>query len=305
MDYRFHTADVFTERAFGGNPLAVLPDARGLSGEQMQAIAREFNLSETVFVLPPEDPAHTRRIRIFTPAVEMPFAGHPTLGTAHVLAAIGEIPLAGAETEIVFEEGAGPVPVTIAADGERPVHCCLTAPQLPQFGPPPPPAADLAAVLGLEPGDIDAHPAAQAVSCGVPYLFVPLYGLDAVRRAALNRIAWQAVLAEFWASSVLLFSFETVAPEANVHARMFAPGYGVEEDPATGSAAAALAGCLGASDPLEDGTLRWIIEQGFEIARPSRLEAEVDKHGGAITAVRVGGATVMITEGTISVPGAS
>ena len=302
MDYRFLTADVFADRPFGGNPLAVLPDGRGLGDTQMQAIAKEFNLSETVFVLPPSDPAHTRRLRIFTPEIEMPFAGHPTVGAAYVLAEIGEIPLAGAETSIVFEEGVGSVPVTIRAEAGRPVSCELSTAVMPTFGPPPPSAADVAAILSLERGDIIDQPPIHAVSCGVPYLFVVVAGIDAVRRAHLRRDAWDALLANSWAPSVFVFSFETDSSDADVHARMFAPGAGVEEDPATGSAAAALAGYLGADDPLQDGTLRWVVEQGYEMGRPSRLEVEADKQDGAITAVRVAGCSVMVSQGTITVP---
>ncbi|MDQ2695825.1 MAG: PhzF family phenazine biosynthesis protein, partial [Pseudomonadota bacterium] len=187
MAYRFYTADVFTDRPFGGNPLAVFPDGRGLADAAMQQIAREFNLSETVFVFPPLDPAHTRRLRIFTPAAELPFAGHPTLGTAFVLAAIGELPLAGDATRIVFEEGVGPVPVLIRAENGRPAFMQLAAARLPEFGPPPPPEAVLAEVLSLNAADLaGADDPAQAVSCGVPFLFVAVRHRDAVRRARVQ-----------------------------------------------------------------------------------------------------------------------
>ena len=182
MDYRFHTADVFTDRIFGGNPLAVFPEAAGLTTARMQAIAREFNLSETAFVLPAEDPAHAACLRIFTPYTELPFAGHPTVGTAHVLASLGHIRLTGETTQIVFEEGVGPVPVTIRAEDGRPVFCQLTAAQAPTFGPEPPPAAELAAMLSLEAADIltTARDRPRAVSCGVPFLFLPLSNRQAL-----------------------------------------------------------------------------------------------------------------------------
>jgi len=152
MRHRFLTADVFTDRIFEGNQLAVLPDGRGLTTVQMQRTAREFNFSETVFVLPPESSRHTRRIRIFTPNAELPFAGHPTIGTAHVLAAIGEITLERETTDIVIAEGVGPVSVTVRARDGHPVSARLRAPRPPEFGPPPPPRADLAAMLSVEQG---------------------------------------------------------------------------------------------------------------------------------------------------------
>ncbi|HYJ78801.1 MAG TPA: PhzF family phenazine biosynthesis isomerase, partial [Longimicrobiaceae bacterium] len=141
---RFHTLDVFTDRAYGGNPLAVVSDAGGLSTAAMQAIAREFNLSETVFILPPESPANTRRVRIFTPGCELPFAGHPTIGTAWLLALLGEVPLREPETEILLEEGVGVVRVQVRVEGGRPVMAHLTPARLPEQGPPPPPRTELA-----------------------------------------------------------------------------------------------------------------------------------------------------------------
>jgi trans-2,3-dihydro-3-hydroxyanthranilate isomerase len=301
MRYRFYTADVFTDRIFGGNQLAVLPDAAGLSPEQMQRVAAEFNYSETAFVFPPEDARNTRRVRIFTPATELPFAGHPTLGAAHVLAAAGEVELSGDTTPLVLEEGVGPVSVEVRAENGRPVFCRLRAAQPPEFGPEPPPVPELAAMLSLE--EPDLLPDAQAVSCGMPFLFVPLRDLDAVRRARLNRERWEAALAGHWAPSVFVFAREAERAGSDLHARMFAPAVGVEEDPATGSAAAALAGYLGVRDETRDGTLRWVVEQGFELGRPSILEAEAVKRAGELVEIRVGGASVMVSEGTMEIPG--
>ncbi len=301
MSYRYFTADVFTTVAFGGNQLAVLPDARGLTTEQMLAITREFNYSETVFVLPPEQ-GGTKRLRIFTPGTEMPFAGHPTVGTAHVLAAIGEIALAGAETKIVFEEGVGPIPVTIRAEHGVPVFAQLSAAKLPEFGPPPPTRQTLAEMLSLETDDLAGGTSQpQAVSCGVPFLFVPLKNRDAVARSRVRMDKWDAVLSRWWAPSIVVFARDAELPGHDVRARMYGPGLGVAEDPATGGAAVALAGYLASRDHLADGTLRWVIEQGFEMGRPSILEIEADKTKGQITAVRVGGSTVMMAEGTLRV----
>jgi trans-2,3-dihydro-3-hydroxyanthranilate isomerase len=304
MRYRFVTADVFTDEPFGGNPLAVLPDARGLDDALMQKIAREFNLSETVFVLPPASPAHTRKVRIFTPTTEVPFAGHPTVGTALVLARLGEVPLQGATTRIVLEEGAGPVPVTIAARDGHAAFAELSAPQPPELldGRP---AALIASALSLTPSDLVVEQGLpRVVSCGLPFLLVRLTDRQALARARLNRSVWERQLAGSPAQHLFLFTAidEAGAGGQAFQARMFAPGGGVDEDPATGSAAAALGGWLGAMSPLADGTLRCTIAQGLEIGRPSRLEVEVDKRAGAVAAVRVGGAAVLVSEGTIEVP---
>jgi trans-2,3-dihydro-3-hydroxyanthranilate isomerase len=303
VKYRYYIADVFTDRPFGGNQLAVFPDARGIADARMQEIAREFNFSETTFVLPPDDARHTRRVRIFTPGAEIPFAGHPTVGTAHVLAAIGDVPLTGDTTKIMLEEGVGPVPVTVRASGGRPVFAQLSVAKLPEVGPPPPSAARLAAMLSLEPSDLavpDMPP--EAVSCGLPYLFVPVGTRDAVTRSRLRIDVWEQTLRGYWTDDVYVFALDPELEGSDVHARMYAPGYGVPEDPATGSAAVALGGYLAARHPRHDGTLRWVIEQGFEMGRPSIMEVEVDKRGGAVTGVRVGGSTVVVCEGQMEVP---
>lgn len=298
--YAFYTADVFTHRRFGGNPLAVLPDARGLTAESMRAIAREFNYSETVFVLPPDNPAHTRRLRIFTPSAEMPFAGHPTVGTAFILASIGEIALDGDMTRIVFEEGVGPVPVSIRAEGGKPVFSQLTAARLPEFGPPPPLAADLAGALSLDPADLlEGEYAPQAVSCGVPFLFVPLRDRAALARVRVNPERYSRLLGNWWAKESFLFCFDPELPGSDLRARMFAPALGIAEDPATGAAATALAGYLGARAAQSSGMLRWVVEQGFEMGRPSLLEVEADLRDGQVSEIRVGGASVMVSQGTM------
>ena len=302
MRYRFYTADVFTDRAFGGNQLAVLPDARGLSSARMQHIAREFNYSETTFVLPPELPSHTRRVRIFTPGGEVPFAGHPTVGTAHVLAAIGEVRLTGDVTPMIFEEGVGPVPVTVRTESGRPVFAQMSVAKLPEVGPPPPPRAALAELLSLEEADLlDGEWAPQSVSCGLPFLFVPVRSVEAVARARAKADLLEATLAPYWTQMVFVFALG--GERAEVHGRMFAPTSGVPEDPATGSACAALGGYLAARDAgTRDGTRRWVVEQGVEMGRPSILELEVDRAGGAVTGVRVGGQSVLVSEGAIEVP---
>ena len=303
MRYRYYTADVFTDRIFGGNPLAVFPDARGVPEARMQQVAREFNISETVFVLPPESGAHTRRLRIFTPAAELPFAGHPTVGCAYVLAAIGDVQLAGEETRIVFEEGAGPVPVSIRAAAGRPVFTQLTAPRPPEAGPPPPALADIAAALSLPVADLAGGDwAPQAFSCGNPFLFVPLRDRGVLARARIDHAKWAERIASYWASSLFIFSRDPERPGADVRARMYPPALGIAEDSATVSAAAAITGYLAARAGTRDGMLRWVIEQGVEMGRPSVLEVEADVRAGKVVAARVGGASVLVTEGTMEIP---
>jgi trans-2,3-dihydro-3-hydroxyanthranilate isomerase len=300
MKARFFTADVFTDRKFGGNQLAVFPDASQIDPSLLQDIAREFNFSETTFVLPPGDPKHTARVRIFTPGGELAFAGHPTVGTAHVLAATGAIRLTGDSTSMVFEEKVGPVPVTIQSKDGKPEFVQLTAAMTPEVGPPPPSREKLAEVLNLSSESLrsgDWSP--QALSCGTAFLFVPLIDRAAVAAARLNLDAWERTLKPYFTSKVFVFAEGGERKDSQIRARMFAPGIGVPEDPATGSAVAALAGYLADRDPRRDGTLKWRVEQGFEMGRPSILDAEADKRDGKLIITRVGGQTVMVTEGVM------
>jgi trans-2,3-dihydro-3-hydroxyanthranilate isomerase len=302
--FRYLTADVFTDQPYGGNQLAVFPDASSIPEHRLQDVAREFNYSETTFVYPPSDPAHTRRVRIFTPGTELPFAGHPTVGTAHVLAAIGDVPLAGELTRIVLEELVGPVPVTIRAERGQPTYCALSVAKLPEEGPPAPSREALARALSLEVDDLlDGDWEPRGWTCGVPYLFVPLRDRAAVARSRVDADAWERVLADSWAPEILVFAREGERAGSDLHGRMYAPGFGIAEDPATGSAAAAMAGYLARRDPRRDGTLRWRLEQGFEMKRPSILDIEADVAHGVITGVRVGGGTVLVCEGTMLIEG--
>ena len=312
MPFTYHTADVFTDVPFGGNQLAVLPNAAGITSEQMLQITREFNFSETVFVLPAETQAGTRRLRIFNPGGEMPFAGHPTVGTAFVLAAVGEIPLDGPETQIVFEEGGGPVPVLIRAQNDRPVFAQLTAAKLPEKGPATTDAGVLADVLSLEPSDIryDSVFTPEAVTAGMPFLFVPLRSLDALGRARVRHDVWERTLKDSWAPEIYVFVEDPASAKRGglregdgvIRSRMFAPTLNIPEDPATGSAAAAFGGYLAWRSTERDGMLKWLIHQGVEMGRPSRLEVEVDVVGGQVQAVRVGGASVLVSSGTLHSP---
>lgn len=311
---RYVTCDVFTPVPFAGNPLAVVFGAEGLPTATLQAIAREFNYSETTFVFAAEDRAHARRVRIFTPGGELPFAGHPTIGTAHVLVATGEVAVTGDAPVVVLEEGVGPVPVRLTMAGGVPVSAQLTTAQpVEERAEGVPDAGALARVLSLAPGDLlgGAH-APMAVSCGIPWLVVPLASVAAVRRARVDASAWETHLAGRWGSELLVFAMAREGDDGDaaalpphvrgcdIRARAFVPGLAVPEDPATGSANACLAAYLAARTP-RDGTLRWSVAQGIEMGRPSRLELEVERAGGAVGAVRVGGATVLMAEGVLRV----
>jgi len=308
--FRFHTLDVFTDRVFGGNPLAVLTDARGLTDDEMARITREFNLSETVFLLPPDDLTHTARARIFTPGSELPFAGHPTVGTAFLLVAIGMVPAQDGETRVILEEGVGPVPVTVRVERGVPVSAELTAAQLPEVrrgAPDVPPPSEIAAVLGISTDAIGAGALAPAaVSCGVPYLLVPVRDLAFVKDARFDRAAWERSIAPLWAHAIYVFDGSAAERGQRIRARMFAPDLGIVEDPATGSAAATLAGYLALASAehgdTRDGTLAWRVDQGVEMGRPSLLELSAELRDGAVTAVRVGGSAVLVSEGTLRVP---
>lgn len=295
---RFHTLDVFTDRRFGGNPLAVFPEGQDLPDELMQQIARELNLSETVFVLPARAPRALCRLRIFTPRRELPFAGHPTLGTAFLLAALGRIALGSGRASVLLEEEVGLVPVTLEARDGRAGFAQLSVAALPTFRAPPAPREQLAAILRLQADDIlEGDDAPQGVSCGLPYLLVPLRDRGALARAGIDAGHWRTVLGGYWTQQIFLFCRDPELAGSSIRARMYAPELGIPEDPATGSAAAALGGYLGVRDRTPDGTLRWIVEQGFEMGRPSLLHVETDKSAGLITAVRVGGTAAFVSEG--------
>ncbi|HJQ21442.1 MAG TPA: PhzF family phenazine biosynthesis protein [Gemmatimonadaceae bacterium] len=292
------TVDVFTRERFGGNQLAVFPDARPIAEDALLRITREFNYSETTFVYPARDPAHTRHVRIFTPAGEIPFAGHPTLGTAFVLAELGLVNAAGAETPLVLEEGVGAVPVRIKRTGNDPTFAELSVARLPEFGPRPPDAEALARALGLQPGDVlDGALAPEGASCGLPFLFIPVRDRQTLGRVRVRLDDFEAVMRGYWTTEVFVFCKDPERPGSDYRARMFAPLIGVPEDPATGSASAAFGGYLAKRDPRRDGTLRWVVEQGFEMGRPSMLYVEADKRDGATTAIRVGGYSVLVGRG--------
>ena len=298
MRYRYYICDVFTDTRFGGNQLAVLPAAGGLSDQQMQQIAREFNFSETTFVLPAEA-GHTRRVRIFTPTVEIPFAGHPNIGTAFCLAAAGEFGPIDTPITVTFEERAGLVPVSIHQRAGHLIWCELAAPERLSLGKTISPQT-LATAVSLGQGDIVTRThLPQVASVGLPFLMVELKDRAALERARTNMDGVHSLVAEGVTPDIHLYTHST--DEFDLRARMFAPLDGVPEDPATGSANCALAALLSHYNDTTSGSFRWRIAQGVEMGRPSVLETRAEKREGVVVDARVGGTSVLVSEGFLEV----
>ncbi|MDP3895501.1 MAG: PhzF family phenazine biosynthesis protein [Mesorhizobium sp.] len=295
--------DVFTDTALEGNPLAIVLDCDGLDTATMLRIAGEFNLSETVFVLPPENPAHAALIRIFTPHYEMPFAGHPTVGTAVALAAERGV---GDGELMVLEEKIGPVRCVVRR-GEGAAFAEFDLPALSEPLDFAPDEAQVASALGLDVSDIGfgSHEIG-AWSAGVPYVTVPVRGLDAAARVRFDAEKWMRFAPEKAAgvfASAYVYTAETAAAGASFHARMFVAGTPSYEDPATGSAAAAFMGAVMAHERPADGLLQVWIEQGLEMGRPSRIRLEIEVAGGVATGARIGGHAVVTGKGVLFVQG--
>jgi trans-2,3-dihydro-3-hydroxyanthranilate isomerase len=300
--YRYLTADVFTDKVFGGNPLAVFPEAAGLSDATMAAIARELNLSETVFVLPPADPANVARLRILTPSVELPFAGHPTIGAACVLTAIGRLESSGEQRLVSFEEGVGVIKVEILPDSGGLLSAGFASSGPPMFGPPPPARSDLAALLALEGEEVGSGPFVPAcVSAGVPFVMIPVRDEGVLGRASLDLALWQKLLARAWAPHVYVL-VPPAEGSVEVRARMFAPAMGIAEDPATGAAATALPTYFARYQPSGEARRRWVVRQGLEMGRSSRIRVEADFDRGMVRTVRVSGECVLVADAFMDVP---
>ena len=295
----YYVLDVFTDTPLCGNPLAVVLDADGLTDARMQAIAREFNLSETVFVLRPRDDANTARLRIFTPMTELPFAGHPTVGSAVLLGQLRAGDLLGTtDVRLVLEEEIGLV--TCDVRGAAPVSVAQFAvPRMPERAAHALTEAEVAGALDLDVGDIgfDAH-RPSVFSAGVPFCFVPVSDMAAIAKAA-PAAAFVDVFKAAGAPKAYLYTRETQDMAHDFHARMFGLGVGVREDPATGSAAAAFAGVLAAFEGLAAGSHRVVIEQGYEMKRPSLITLSVEMAEGRLAAASLGGSAVQVAAGTL------
>ncbi len=302
MRYAYVTADVFSDRTFGGNPLAVLIDACGLSGDQMQKIAREFNYAETTFVLPTELEGAVNRVRIFTPMAEVPFAGHPNVGTAVVLARSGALGSVGPGSRIVFDELAGPVPIALLGEGDEVTGAELTAPKIHPMGtvisPP-----EAAALLSLEETQVcfERH-LPMVASAGLAFLMVEVKDRAALAAARANapRLAELERAHDF--NGIFIYCAEAAGAETDYRARMFAPSHGVDEDPVTGSANAALGIILAAAAGSENETLRWSVAQGVEMGRAGRADITAERRDWETTEIRVAGNAVVVCHGEIEIP---
>lgn len=302
MDVTFEQVDVFTDRPFAGNQLCVVPDATGLSAVQMQAIAQEMNLSETTFVLPPTDPQAAYWMRIFTPAKEIPFAGHPSVGTAYVMASLGRVPLCEPVTRIFQQVGVGTLPLEIEVTAGKPGRVIMTQGK-PSFGPVMRDLTPVAEALGIPlEAVVRTNLPLQVVSTGLTHLMVPVSGLDIVEKLRPNMPRVDALLSSCGALGCFVFCLQATAPDILAHARMFAPGAGVPEDPATGSAAGPLGAYLMVHGKLPRKETAFFVEQGIEMGRPSRIWVQVDCNAeGMPGVIKVGGNTARVIRGTIHV----
>jgi len=304
MKRSYYTLDVFTERRFAGNPLAVVLGSEGLDDATMLAVTREFNLSETVFVGEPLDPVNTAAVRIFTPGGELPFAGHPTVGTGVLLGKLkAEGHLRGAGVTIALEEKIGLVSVDVTEQPGKVARGVFGLPKLSERLPLDIDRAAVAAAIGLPESIIgfDRHEL-SAWSAGVPFVMVPLASMDAVAKASVaDPAAWNRAFAITGKGAAFLYTHETQNTAHQVHARMFSPMMGIPEDPATGSAVAAFSGAAVAFEQPEDGLHQIVIEQGYEMGRPSEIVLDLDIEGGALRAARIGGGAVIVASGTIDI----
>jgi trans-2,3-dihydro-3-hydroxyanthranilate isomerase len=293
MQRRFTTLDVFTAQRFAGNPLAVVRDSEGLDTAAMQAIAREFNLPETVFLLPPSDPSRAARLRIFTPGGELPFAGHPTVGTAVLFGLDDET-----RRTAVLEEAIGPVRCAIEKLGPDRGRARFDLPRLPERVGETGEASAVAAALGLALDDLGCEDFAPGRwSAGLEFSMIPVRGLDAIGRSRCDPAHWEEAFGASGPRAVYLYCRETVEAGRAFHARMFAPHLGIPEDPATGSAAAALAGVIARYGGLAEGEHLFTIEQGYEMGRPSILHLGITLSTGRVTAASIGGDAVVVSNG--------
>jgi trans-2,3-dihydro-3-hydroxyanthranilate isomerase len=299
MKLHFVTVDVFTGTQFAGNPLGVVLNAEGLSGGQMQAMAAEFNLAETTFVLPPKDPANAAEVRIFTPRFEMPFAGHPNVGTAFALARAGKSYGRAIEGErVVFEEKAGLVPISILKEDSTVTGARLASPQRLAVGAEVSPEL-IASACSLSSDDIETKNHRPCIaSCGAAFILAELKGREKLAAATARSDVFMREVSQQPATSILIYT-QVSESGLDIRARMFAPHHGIPEDPATGSANVALIGLLASLRPERDLQVSKAIAQGVEMGRPSLLQAEAEKKGGVVTATYIGGRCVPVMSGTI------
>ena len=292
---KYFTVDVFTSQRFGGNQLAVVPDASEVPEDLLQKIAREFNFSETTFVYPPDNPSNDCKVRIFTPGLEVPMAGHPTIGTVYILLSQNLI-LPKNQGIFMIEEKVGDIRVDFIKD-KAGYHSITMSQPMPQFGPVEKDYKLVAGILTIDPDEIDRRYPIQSVSCGNNFLFIPLKNLTVIHKASIRNELLKAARMQLDSTELFIFTAETVFQASDFHCRMFAPLFGVPEDPATGSAAGPF-GCYLVRNGMSDGT-QIIIEQGFEISRPSILKVHIEGKKEDITGVKVSGDVVLVSEGKL------
>ncbi|TAK61262.1 PhzF family phenazine biosynthesis protein [Methylobacter sp.] len=305
MKYNYYIADVFTKQIFSGAQIAVFPNAEGLSQQQMQLVARELNLSETVFVFHPDKQLTNRVMRIFSPQSEIDFAGHPIIATAFVLASCGDVQLNAAITPMVFEQNTGPVNVNISAEDGKPSFVQFTRKVSSIIDRFTPSDEELASFLSIQPSEFDHKKySARLVSCGVPYLIVPVWRYESVRAAKFNYAAWsQSIAPQTAAQEIVLFSPKTPFADADFNARLLGPRIGLHDDPPVGNAIPAFASYLCSFEFMQKGTYTFSVDRGEQCNRRSVLNLEMDHKGEDTLTIRVGGAAVMVAEGVMNIPG--
>lgn len=304
MNYNYYIADVFTSQVFNGAQIAVFPNADGLSNEQMQLLAKELNLTETVFVFHPGSEGTRRKMRIFSPLGEIDFAGHPIIATAYVLGCCGDINLTEAITPVVFEQNVGPIDVNISANQGKPFFVQFSrkvSSIVDRFAPT---DEELAAFLSIQQSELDHKKySPRLVSCGVPYLIVPVWNYESVRKARFNYAAWsQSIAPQTAAQEILLFAPKTPFMDSDFNARLLGPRIGIHEDPPIGSAMPAFASYLCSFEHTRKGTHTFAVDRGDAKARRSVLNLEMDHKGQEQLALRVGGEAVMFAQGTVFLP---
>ncbi len=302
MSHPYAVLDVFTHTPLAGNPLAVVQNAQDLSSGQMQKIAKEFNLSETVFVMPAKDNANTAQIRIFTSVYEMPFAGHPTIGTACYLAKKIYPDMHGDSTNIVLEENIGVIECTVETADDGMINARFNTPGLPEESDCSERIQDYANALGLDPTDIGfANHVPSKMTLGVPYICVPIASRSALAKARPNLDRWEEAFGGHSHNDAYLYTSETDDPENDYCVRMFAPFGGAMEDPATGSAASVFSGVLAKFNGLADGQHIMNLEQGIDMGRPSLIQLGLSIESGQLNNVSIGGSAVLIAEGVLQI----
>ena len=304
MNYNYYIADVFTRQIFNGAQIAVFPNADGLSDQQMKLVARELNLTETVFVFHPDSKSTTRKMRIFSPLGEIDFAGHPIIATAYVLGCCGDIKLTEAITPVVFEQNVGPIDVNISANQGKPFFVQFSRKVTSLVDRFAPTDEELASFLSIQQSELDHKKySPRLVSCGFPYLIVPVWSYEAVRKAKFNYSAWsQSIAPQTAALEILLFAPKTPFVDSDFNARLVGPRIGIHEDPPIGSAMPAFASYLCSFEHIQKGTHAFAVDRGDALSRRSVLDVEMDHKGLEQLPLRVGGEAVMVAEGMMTIP---